>query len=38
MKVKWNGDKVFGDIMILASPLPPCLRPPVDPDDLNALT
>ena len=28
-------NEVFGDIMILASPLP---RPPVDPDDINALT
>ena len=26
---------MFGDIMVLASP--PCLRPPIDPDDVNAL-
>ena len=28
-------NEVFGDIMVLASPPP---RPPVDPDDVNALT
>ena len=28
-------NEVFGDIMVLASP--PC-PPPVDPDDVNALT
>ena len=28
-------NEVFGDIMVLASPSPPC--PPVDPDDVNAL-
>ena len=27
-------NEVFGDIMVLASPPP---RPPVDPDDVNAL-
>ena len=30
-------NEVFGDIMVLASP-PPHPRPPVDPDDINALT
>ena len=29
-------NEVFGDIMVLASPPPP--RPPVDPDDVSALT
>ena len=29
-------NEVFGDIMVLASPPRP--RPPVDPDDVNALT
>ena len=30
-------NEVFGDIMVLASPLPP-RPPPVDPDDVNTLT
>ena len=29
-------NEVFGDIMVLASPLPPPPRPPVDPDYVNA--
>ena len=31
-------NEVFGDIMVLASPPRPSLRPPVDPDDVNTLT
>ena len=31
--------EVFGDIMVLASPLPrPPPRPPIHPDDVNTLT
>ena len=31
-------NEVFGDIMVLASPLPPRPPLPVDPDDVNTLT
>ena len=34
MRIMISPNEVFGDIMVLASPP----RPPVDPDDVNALT
>ena len=39
MPIIISPNEVFGDIMVLASPLPPPRPPPsVDPDDVNTLS